>query len=195
MRSNSGVARVNSLPVIKTVRASIKQASPPRCKNSWVSSSDDHCSPNAVHWSSVRGVSSCNTARLCASFSSSRQSWLNILCANSREAWPRPSLKSSSAIAKWRWCKAAITANASCRLPAALFLATPSKALVTPAPAETTTRGERSRSRQTILATLRIAAASCTEVPPNFMTIIFAIFPSNRVIQLFRRKALTRKLS
>src|SRR5262249_10731592 len=55
--------------------------------------------------------------------------------------------------------------------------AAPISSFVTPEQAETTTRGVRSIAFRTIWITLRMAAASSTEVPPNFITIIRAPSP------------------
>ena len=61
---------------------------------------------------------------------------------------------------------------------------------VTPEQAETTTRGVRPRSRSMRLATMRMAAASCTEVPPNFITIIerFSLYSNVANLKSKRRK-------
>ena len=62
---------------------------------------------------------------------------------------------------------------ASSSLPSCAVRADFKRILVAPEIAESTTMGVCARSLRTISITVRIDLASSTEVPPNFITIIF----------------------
>src|ERR1041384_541887 len=67
--------------------------------------------------------------------------------------------------------------SAPCSSPPFAICAAPISSFVTPEHAETTTSGARSRAVRMIWRTLRMAEASSTEVPPNFMTIMTRFSP------------------
>ena len=166
--SGCGSALVKWSSVIITFRASMCVAGSPWRTKAATHRIDDSCSPNDATMSRLRGVASPRVLSASARWASSSQS---ALISEQASAHSSVDPSSASATSRWRARIPSTARTAPMRCPFDDCSPMAISAFVTPASAETTTIGLRSRRDATMDAVRLMASASPTEVPPNLRTI------------------------